>query len=285
MAQYELSGECSLTGTVTLTVYDGDSTYHTYTDKVSKGLFFFEGEVEGPVLASLTHPAMARPLYFYLENSDLRIVINASKPEMSQIKGSRSNSEYRYLMERYRSQSDPTAFLKQSVRENASSIYLPYVLHSQMSSLDEGVLRQLVGQLTGAACHTYHYTLLRRWLRQTPAVSEGVEMPDFAYLDAQKQRRLFAETRNQEGYTLLFFGANWCDICKKQQQQAETFLANKPAEVLSIQIDDNPNGWNAQYLKQLNVDHLPYMILVDKDGVVVRRDLRIWEISQLHWRK
>ena len=50
--------------------------------------------------------------------------------------------------------------------------------------------------------------------------------------------------------------------------------------MLVIDIDDNPNGWDAQNLKQLSVDHLPYMILVDKDGIVVSSDMRIWELER-----
>ena len=50
--------------------------------------------------------------------------------------------------------------------------------------------------------------------------------------------------------------------------------------MITINIDDNPNGWEAQNLKQLSVDHLPYMILVDKNGNVVARDMRMWELEK-----
>ena len=117
-------------------------------------------------------------------------------------------------------------------------------------------------------------------MRQSPAVSEGGEMPDFAYLDSRKNRCTFAQTRNEEGYTLVFFTAPWCDICQRQREQAARLLEPQQAKLLVIDIDDNPNGWDAQNLKQLSVDHLPYMILVDKDGIVVSSDMRIWELER-----
>ena len=60
---YEISGQSSLTGVFTLTVYDGDSSTHTFTDKANKGMFFFSGNVEKPVLASIQHPTMSQPLF------------------------------------------------------------------------------------------------------------------------------------------------------------------------------------------------------------------------------
>ena len=58
-------------------------------------------------------------------------------------------------------------------------------------------------------------------------------------------------------------------------------MEGKNTRMVLINIDDNPNGWDAQYLKQLTVDHLPYIILVDPKGLVVGRDLRIWELERI----
>lgn len=277
--QYEISGQSSLTGTFTLKVYDGDSTFHTFTDKADKGMFFFSGSADKPVLASIEHPGMQQPLYFYLEGSEISINLNATRPEASIIKGSRSNSEYRYLMECFYRSAEPNAFLRQQMKEDAGSVFMPFILYRQLQNIDEVLLRQLIGQIAGDGLHTYHHTLLRRWLRQTPAVSEGSPMPDFAYLDGAKEKRSFAQTRNNEGYTLVMFSASWCDICKQQLEQASDMLDGKPAQILVINIDDNPNGWDAHCLQQLSVNHIPYIIMVAPDGTVSARDMRIWEVK------
>lgn len=280
-SRFKISGESSLSGIFTLTIYDGDSTYHTFTDKGDKGMFLFTGAVEKPVLASLQHNTMSRPLYFFLENSEIRIKLNATRPELSQVRNSRSNSEYRYLMERYRNSGDRNSFLKQYAKEEPGSIYLPFVVYQEMGNLDNGVVRQLISQIADEGRHTYHYTLLRRWMKATPMVSEGSEMPDFAYLNSKKERCTFEQTRNTEGATLIMFGATWCDRCKTQLAEAKKTIGERPIEILTINIDDNPNGWDANYLKQLSVDHVPYMILVDKKGLVVARDIRIWELERV----
>lgn len=279
--RYEISGECSLSGDITLTIFDGDSTTHIHTARIDRGLFLFSGRVQGPVLASLSHPSMRRPLYFYLENAVLTIALNATRPETSLIKGSRSNSEYRYLLEQIDAAPDPSDFLRDYVQSNPDDIYIPFILHSRMQSLDEGLLRQLVPLVDEAARHTYHYTLLRRWLRETPTVSEGGEMPDFSFVNDQHKQVKFSTVRNTEGPTLIIVGASWCDRCQKFVARAQRIAKKRTLGIVYIRIDDSPAGWDAPFLKQLSVDHLPYAILVDAQGHVQARDVRDWELDGL----
>ena len=278
---YEISGESSLSGNVTLTIFDGDSSQHSHSTHIDRGLFLFSGSVSQPVLASLSHPSMHKPLYFYVENAEISIHLNASRPDASPIKGSRSNSEYRYLMERYRNSDDGNAFLRQYVRENATSIYAPFILYTQMQNIDEGALRQMIDQLSGNATHTYHYTLLRRWQRETPSVSEGSVMPNFAFANQRKEQVHFDDVRNPSGATLLIVGATWCDQCQNMVAYAERLVRDKHITLLYIRIDDSPAEWDAPFLKQLAIGHLPYIILVDGDGRVQARDVRQWELEDL----
>ena len=276
---YEISGESSLSGDVTLTVFDGDSTSHTHSARIDRGLFLFSGSVARPVLASLSHPSMRQPLYFYLENASLSIALNATHPEASLIKGSRSNSEYRYLLEQLRNAADPSTFLREEVQAHPADICLPFVLYSHMQSLDESLLRQLIPLIEGPARHTYHYTLLRRWLRETPSVAEGGDMPDFTFADENHKQVKFSEVRNAEGPTLLVVGASWCDRCQQFVTRARRIAKKRPVGIVYIRIDDSPAGWDAPWLKQLSVDHLPYAILVDAEGRVQTRDIRDWELD------
>lgn len=277
---YEISGESSLSGDVTLTLFDGDSSSRTTTARIDRGLFLLSGSVGGPVLASLSHPSMRRPLYFYLENATLSIALNATRPEASLIKGSRSNSEYRYLLEQFNTAPDPSAFLRDYVQAHPEDIYIPFVLHSNMQRLDEGLLRQLIPLISGDARHTYHYTLLRRWLRETPSIAEGADIPDFSFADENHKQVKFSDARNAEGPTLLIVGASWCDRCQQLLARARRIVKKHPAAIVYIRIDDSPAGWDAPFLKLLSVDHLPYVILVDADGRVLARDLREWELEK-----
>lgn len=278
---YEVSGECSLTGKVTLTIYDGDSSVHTYTDAIDRGLFFFRGAVAQPVLASITHPSMSQPLFFFLENSEISITLNATRPDASYIKGSRSNSEYRYILERYNASPDPSAFMRQYIRDNASSIYAPFFLYREMSNVDESAVRQCISQFKGAATRTYHFHLLRRWQEETPALSEGTEMPDFSFTNSNRKNVSYSQLRKRGNATLIYIGASWCDRCQQQLKQIERMLPDKSVTLISIRIDDHSAGWDAPYLKTLSVDHIPYLILVDADNLVQARDLRLWELENL----
>ena len=155
------------------------------------------------------------------------------------------------------------------------------ILYRQMSNIDDGTLRQLIGQIADAGKHTYHYTLLRRWLRETPTVTEGGEMPDFAFVNEQHKQVKFSAVRNTEGPTLIVVGASWCDRCKQFEVRAQRIAKKRPLGIVYIRIDDSPAGWDAPFLKQLSVDHLPYAILVDAQGHVQARDVRDWELDGL----
>lgn len=266
-------------GSYTLTIFDGDSTYHTQSVQVRKGDAVFQGSVARPVLASISHTSFRQPIYFFLENSEITIQLNPAAPESSPIKGSRSNSEYRYIVECLGTSGDAGSYLRQYVRGNPGSIYAPYLLYTQQPNLDDVQLRQLYELLDGAALHTYHYWKLTGYLRQVPALAEGCVMPDFEFFDGHRKVH-FEQVRSKESKTLLFFGAKWCDRCKEQQLQAAVMLKEKPTEMVVVRLDDDSRGWDAPYVSQLGIAHLPYIILIDSDGIVLARDLRIWELEK-----
>lgn len=267
------------TGVCTLTIYDGDSTFRTQSAQGQRGSAVFEGSVEKPVLASVSHASLKRPLYFYLENAEISIRLNSAAPEKSPIQGSRSNSEYRYLLECLVAEGDAGGYLRQYVRSHPESIYAPFLLYTQQPNLDDVQLRQLYELLRGDARHAYHYWELARHLSQVPALAEGCAMPDFEFTDRHRKVR-FEQVRSKESRTLLFFGAKWCDRCQQQQQQVAAMLKEQPTTMVVVRVDDDPRGWDAPCLQQLGIDHLPYIILIDSDGTVLARDLRVWELSE-----
>ena len=277
--RYEVRGECNVSGTMTLEVYDGDTVSHTFTAEAGEGGFYFTGNVEGPVLAALRHGTMREPLLFYLEGSDIHINLNATHPGQSVVKGSRSNSEYRSLQAAMQ-QADPATWLRRYIMEHPAAIYAPHLLYQQTATLDEGQVRRLCNQLQGAAQHTRHYALLQRWLRSHAAEEEEVtRLPEFEYCDSLHTTCSYSTTRDTVGYTLIFVGAGWCDICQRQLAETRRIMDSNAGTLIAINIDDHPAGWDAPYVRNLGIDHLPYLILVDAAGLVVARNITPWELD------
>lgn len=278
--RFELNVESNLTGTLTLTVYDGLTSSHSFEVKDSKGLFYFSGNVEAPVAAMLQHPAMKEPLYLFIEPSSISIQLNASRPGRSIVKGSRSSSEYRYLMECYYSASSGSDYLRDYIAQHPSSVYVPLVLYNLKGELEEGTLRRLVSQMEGAATKTYHYTMLQERMQQQPVLVEGVAIPDIEFCDSTRHSCRLSQKMDSTSSVLLVVGARWCDICQQQMKELPSVARNRAMQVISINIDDSPAGWNAPFLKTLGVDHVPYLILIDRDGKVLATDLRAWEVEE-----
>ena len=278
---FSITGTGAPQGKITLTLFDADSSTHTFACKTKQGEFTFEGNIDAPVLASLQSDDVRQALYFYLEPGSIAVSFNRRNPAASRITGSRSNSEYRYVMELQSSANDPANYLLQYIAQNPASIYAPFILYSQIGSTSELMAKQMIDMMEDEATHTYHYHSLLRWARQTNTLAEGDYMPDFSFIDNEGHTLRFANARNAEGNTLLLFGAHWCDRCQ-QQLDALAPLLPDTVQVLAINIDNDKRGWDSPCLQQLAIDHIPYMMLVDREGKVIVKDLRGWEAQALY---
>ena len=276
---FELTCESNLSGTVTLTLFDGDSTSHRFTAISGNGVFFFSGEVERPVVASLSHPNLAQPVFLFIENERISLEMNALKPERTTVKGSRSSSEYRSLLQECQTSDNPAAILRRFLKAKPESVIGPFLLYRMMDNIEEGDLRGLIALIGGQAKHCYHYTELQRWLRRHPEQDDGMEMSDFEYYDGQKKLCRFSEMRDTAGYTLVFVGSSWCDLCKKELKEASAIMKKHQGTVIGINLEDNTKTCADKLYNTLGIESLPFLILVDNEGIVIARDIRTWELE------
>ena len=70
------------------------------------------------------------------------------------------------------------------------------------------------------------------------------------------------------------------DIIKvtEYQELKDKYPDIKPIE---INIDLEKETWDAPFVKTLAIEHIPYLILLDKNGRIVARDVRIWELERI----
>lgn len=253
-------------GAVQLVVVDSVAGRRTWKVPVRDGRFVIEGTVDRPVLAELRHSSLAQPLRFYLENSPIRIAVNDQQPARSRVSGSRSNSEYRLVAEQWDEQPDYT------------SPYAPLVL------LQRGVdatLPDAFDRLSGAACQSPQYRVLRQRVERLRSTQEGSPLPHFVFLDSARRPVASDSLLCDSCWNLLFFGAAYCGPCEQARRQLQQLAADRPTlHAVVCQLDDDPAGWDAAWVDSLAIDHIPYLLLVDGQGRIVERDLRIWELER-----
>ena len=269
-------GNCaSLKGKVELIVHDNSDI--RYSTSIKNGTFSFEGTVKKPVVAEIRHRRLAQPLFFYLENNNIKINLNAENPPSSPITGSRTNSEYRIVGETI------TQLLKRNgdisgVLDVSSARFLPHILYDYAPLLDFDRLASLYALIDSSAFDTYHYKLLKQHIAKVQAVSEGAKMADFVFYEQPKKTQHFDSIPLTKDYRVVCFGAKWCDKCKDVEQAGS---AIDGTEWINIMIDNDPKGWDADYLELFAIDHIPFLILLDKENKIIARDVRVWQLPKL----
>ena len=257
----------------TLTIYDGDSTFRRQQKRIKGDELTFNGHLRQACAAELSFGG-GNSLYLYLEAAEMSLDIKADDFDHSPLSGSRSNSQYRYAMEN----GADAKLIADYLRSNNTSPIAAFVLFRQMRNLELVEVKRLYNLLDSSEARCYHYFAINRYLSESEMLAEGNPLPDFEFVEEGQKCRL-SECLVEGRASVVLFGASWCDICQRDSITAEKICADS-ITLINVSIDADRRGWDAPYLKKLDIAHLPYIILLDKDGNIAARDVRIWELKR-----
>lgn len=300
-----------VTGMARITLYRTDMPPQVLNQRVKNGTFSLTGDVKHPTIASLTIGNNA-PLYLWVENADIVIAYNPDQPSASRITGSRSNSEYRYALEvcaqdavALSGNGFKGAALLRYASQHLASRYVPFLLWLYYQDDDYAALDSLCNRMTGEAAEAYHYPLLKRKVGAVRNSSEGCLIPDvtipFGRIDnpgnSSAASQANAKVKRLEKHsnmvpldslisattTFLLVSPSWLEQKKHHFDSlcAAIQCCEKTAQVVWAATDKAPQGWDELYMQLLNIQRLPYIILIDSQGRIVARDVRVWEAERL----
>lgn len=269
-------------GRAQLSIYDGSRNMPQYSARVQEGQCSFSGELmrNMPYYAELRHPDMKEPIVFFIEASNITIKADVAHPAQSFITGSKSNSEYRTALENEIDES-VILYIKDHPTSSVSST-LAY-LHLKNPSMQD--LEAIMNTLSGDAIYSQHYKLLKEEYNIKLSSSEGHRIPDFEFPDRVGTPIHFDSVQQDSVYIILAFGATWCENCNTDNQRISKLIKpyNKDKEqirLLIINIDKDKREWDNPMLKTLAIDYLPYIIITDREGRIVERGIRAWELQR-----
>ena len=251
-------------GWISLSVYDGDSSGSTYRTKIRDGHFFITGQLTQTAVAELNHSGFNAPLVFMIDPTTITMEIDEGKTEQSRIKGCKSNSEYRIIREEW---------IRSHSNDLLNTAYAPLLLYYHS---DEKMVLDHFDKLVPHPTTKYHFNLLKEKKEALAATTEGGQMPDVVFVDNKRRRQHLDSLRNDSLPSLFIITASYCHANDSIVWQAR----QSNLSPIVYQIDDDKRGWDSPCLKQLSVDHIPFLILIDVDGTILARDLRQWEIAK-----
>lgn len=262
----------------TLLIYDTDSLPRVLKSSERKSVVFTGMLHSGAAYAELHYRNAARPLHFFIENSDITIGYNADNPEASPINGSRLNSIFRYQIEQC-GESDVEC-LTRFIVENPTSPVAPYILDRYIvPSGDYEMAEQIYNMMSGDACNAFHYKQLARRLKAQKTFSPGNPLPDVevAFLKGKPKHLDSLVVGNKTNVILI--GASYCRQCNDAKSGLDSIYPEM--NVIAFDVDSLSGGWDAPLLRKMDVDHIPFLLVVGADGRIMARDARLWELGRI----
>lgn len=133
---------------------------------------------------------------------------------------------------------------------------------------------------------------------------KGQKYTDIQLSDLKGGNLALSSLIGKTDYVLVDFWASWCGPCMKSLPELKTLYAKykgKKFEILGVSLDDDTLAWkNTVNKQQINWKHIsdlkgwksaganlyavrsiPATVLIDKNGTIVGRNLKISEIEQI----
>ncbi len=167
------------------------------------------------------------------------------------------------------------------------------------------VASQLEGSLPGSPTieNTYkQYLQLKKQKEAMDNLAPGKPAPDFAELTVNGDTMKLSDLRGQ--VVLLDFWASWCGPCRRENPNVVNLYKkykDKGFTVMSVSLDQQRNkwlaaiekdklvwpnhvsdlkGWGSSAAKQYSVRGIPFTVLIDREGNIIKTKLRGAELEK-----
>ena len=187
------------------------------------------------------------------------------------------------------------AFIDNLLRVYPNHIVSTYFLSSHLDLYSMKEVTRLYAGLNPTLKKTQYGLKINNQFLKTVDVLVGDKIPEFSQ---QNQYGKIVSIEDFKGkYVLIDFWASWCIPCRKENPnvvRAYNEFKSKGFDILAVSLDDNKaswlkaikndklewnhvsdlGGWENVVSKTLKISEVPSNILIDKDGIVIAKNLK-----------
>jgi len=189
------------------------------------------------------------------------------------------------------------------VKNNISNSLGRYVFATKGQMFDSEQQKQLLALTDDAFKKQASVQKMIRRLENEERVSIGKKFVEFTLKDPSGNDVSLSDYAGKGKYVLIDFWASWCPPCREEMPNVVKAYAkykNKGFEIVGVSLDKDHDAW-VKGIKDLNItwpqmsdvkfwdsqvvdlyaiDGIPHTVLLDKEGIIIAKDLRGDELDR-----
>lgn len=294
-------GKFQFKGNPEVSVFPKAVSYSSKDGKIATMLFLDKGTIkvtldqENPsVSGTQNNETLHSFMTEYKKQSEEMQGIYASYRTDSTLTDAQREELMAKLNEKGKAQDD---FVLAQMEANVANPFGAYLMASFGMNADVDKLAELLGKVPAELASAEAITSLKEYVQHCQNTAEGKKFVDFAMKTPEGEDVKLSDFIGKDKYTLVDFWASWCGPCRREMPtvvEAYAKFKSKGFGIVGVSLDQSADQWK-KAIKDLNITWpqmsdlkawqcegaklygvrgIPATVLIDKDGVIVARNLR-----------
>jgi peroxiredoxin len=289
-------------GTIYLQRYENKSFFTIDSTEIVNGTFKFTGEVQLPEIYGLAIDNSGNPFHsfiIFLDNSPIKVELDTvNEFKNTVVTGSKEQDLLKQFSGKLKT---PVGEILKEHPSSLAALYVFYRYYSYRLSPDE--IKENLKLLDPKFQNTEYVRGLTELADNLDRVAIGKKAPNFQAQTRDGKSVALSDFIGR-GYVLIDFWASWCSPCRKENPDLVKLYdkyKDQGFEFVSVSLDHKTdawinavtkdgltwtqlidlNAWAGEGVKTYGVRLIPYKFLIDKDGVIVAKNLRGENLDEL----
>jgi len=204
--------------------------------------------------------------------------------------------EYQEIME------EQKAYQIQFLNENPNNAVAACILQQISYYLTTEELDEQLNKFDAANSQLYSVIMLREYVETQKKTAVGQPFVDIKLSDTEGNPIALSDYAGKGKYVLVDFWASWCGPCRGENPNVVALYdryKDKGFEIVGVSLDQDKDAWlkgikddgitwpqmsdlkywDSEGAKLYSVRSIPATVLIDKDGIIIARDLRGEELD------